>query len=147
MNNCTFTGRLTRNPEIRYTQSEKPMCVAHFTLAVERDYKSKEGEQSADFPRFVAFGKRAEFIEKYTNQGTKLEVEAQFQSGSYKNKDGQTIYTAEFAVDKCRFAESKASRSGITSTSSAEMLETSTPGDDAFLEGFYADADDDLPFN
>jgi single-strand DNA-binding protein len=145
MNSCVFTGRLTKAPEIRYTQAEKPMCVAHFTLAVDRDYKAKEGEQSADFPRFVAFGKRAEFLEKYAKQGTKLEVEAQFQSGSYKNKDGQTVFTAEFAVDKCRFAESK--KAGTTAAAPAEAPKIANEVTDSFLDDFYAEVDEELPFN
>ena len=85
MNKCIFMGRLTRDPEIRYTQSEKPVAVINYTLAVDRRYK-REGEPSADFINFVAYGAAAEFAEKYFKKGTKLVVVARCQTRSYTSK-------------------------------------------------------------
>ena len=107
MNKVILMGRLTKESDIRYTQGEKPMCIARFTLAVDRRFK-KQGEQSADFISCVAFGKTGEFIEKYCKKGTKLGVVGHIQTGSYTNKDGQKVFTTEVAVDEAEFAESKA---------------------------------------
>lgn len=107
MNHVTLIGRLTKDSETRYTQGEKPMCIARFTLAVDRRFK-KQGEQSADFISCVAFGKTGEFIEKYCKKGTKLGVVGHIQTGSYTNKDGQKVFTTDVAVDEAEFAESKA---------------------------------------
>ena len=107
MNHVILIGRLTKDPETRYTQGEKPMCIARFTLAVDRIFK-KQGEQSADFISCVAFGKTGEFIEKYCKKGTKLGVVGHIQTGSYTNKDGQKVFTTDVAVDEAEFAESKA---------------------------------------
>ena len=110
MNHVTLIGRLTKDSETRYTQGEKPMCIARFTLAVDRRFK-KQGEQSADFISCVAFGKTGEFIEKYCKKGTKLGVVGHIQTGSYTNKDGQKVFTTDLAVDEAEFAESKAAAS------------------------------------
>lgn len=88
MNKCIFMGRLTRDPEIRYTQSEKPVAVVNYTLAVDRRYK-REGEPSADFINFVAYGTAAEFAEKYFKKGTKLLVTARCQTRTYTNNEGK----------------------------------------------------------
>lgn len=88
MNKCIFMGRLTRDPEIRYTQSEKPVAVVNYTLAVDRRYK-REGEPSADFINFVAYGTAAEFAEKYFKKGTKLLVAARCQTRTYTNNEGK----------------------------------------------------------
>lgn len=110
MNHVTLIGRLTKDSETRYTQGDKPMCIARFTLAVDRRFK-KQGEQSADFISCVAFGKTGEFIEKYCKKGTKLGVVGHIQTGSYTNKDGQKVFTTDVAVDEAEFAESKAAAS------------------------------------
>ena len=99
-----FSGRLTRDPDIRYTQGQNPMCVARFTIAVDRKGKDK----GADFPNMIAFGKTGEFCEKYLKKGTKIITRCHYTSGSYTNKDGQKVYTHEFAIDDIEFAESKA---------------------------------------
>lgn len=99
-----FSGRLTRDPDIRYTQGQNPMCVARFTIAVDRKGKDK----GADFPNMIAFGKTGEFCEKYLKKGTKVITRCRYTSGSYTNKDGQKVYTHEFAIDDIEFAESKA---------------------------------------
>lgn len=105
MNKVILMGRLTREPEVRYMQNEKSTAVARFSFAVPRKYKT-DG-QDCDFINCVAFGKTAEFIEKYAHQGTKLLIEGRWQSGSYTNKDGQKVYTNDCVVESCEFAESK----------------------------------------
>lgn len=106
MNKAILIGRLTRDPDIRYTQGEQSMAIARFTLAVNRRY-IKGNEQQADFISCVAFGKTAEFIEKYAHQGTKLVTEGRIQTGSYTNKDGVKVYTTDVVVESCEFAENK----------------------------------------
>ncbi len=106
MNIVILTGRITKDAEIRYTQSNEPMAIARFTLAVDRKYK-KDGEQSADFISCVAFGKRAEFMEKYGKKGTKFNLEGSIQTGSYTNKDNQKVYTTDVIVNNIEFGESK----------------------------------------
>ena len=108
MNKVILLGRIVRDPDIRYTQGENVMCIAKFTLAVDRKFK-RDGEPTADFINCVAFGKTAEVIEKYCTKGTKLVVEGRIQTGSYTNKDGQKVYTTDIAVENIEFAESKAS--------------------------------------
>lgn len=106
MNKVILMGRLTRDPEVRYSQGERQMAIARYTLAVDRR-GSKQGEQSADFINCVAFGKNGEFAEKYLHQGTKIVVTGRIQTGSYTNKDGQKVYTTDVVVDEQEFAESK----------------------------------------
>lgn len=110
MNDCKFSGRPTRDPEIRYTEGAQPMAVARYTLAVDRKYK-KEGGQQADFLSIVAFGKTAEFVEKYIKKGMKIIVECHAQSGSYE-KDGKKVYYTEFVADAHEFCESKGNNAG-----------------------------------
>ena len=105
MNSVQLIGRLTRDPEIRYTEGAQPMAFARYTLAVDRKYK-KEGGQQADFLSIVAFGKTAEFVEKYIKKGIKVIVECHAQSGSYE-KDGKKVYYTEFVADAHEFCESK----------------------------------------
>lgn len=105
-NSVTEIGRLTRDAEVRTTQGENPMTIAHFTLAVERR-RARDGQQQADFIPCTAFGKTAEWIDKHVKKGTKIAVEGHLQSGSYTNKDGQKIYTLDVIVDDAAFAESK----------------------------------------
>ena len=104
MNCCIFCGRLTRDVDIRYTQGQNSMAIARFSLALDRRGKDK----GADYPNMVAFGKTAEFCEKYLKKGTKIEVRSHVQTGSYTNKDGVKVFTTEFAIDEIEFAESKA---------------------------------------
>lgn len=110
MNDCKFSGRPTRDPEIRYTEGTQSMAVARYTLAVDRKYK-KEGGQQADFLSIVAFGKTAEFVEKYIKKGMKIIVECHAQSGSYE-KDGKKVYFTEFVADAHEFCESKGNNAG-----------------------------------
>lgn len=104
MNNVSLIGRLTRDPEIRYTQNQ--MAVARFTLAVDRMYK-KEGEQSADFINCIAFEKRAELIERYCRQGMKIGIAGRIQTGSYTNREGKKVYTTDIIVNEIEFCEKK----------------------------------------
>ena len=106
MNKVVLMGRLTRNPESRYTNGEEPMCITRYTLAVDRR-TSKEGQQSADFISCVAFGRAGEFAEKYFAKGTKITVSGRIQTGSYTNRDGQKVYTTEVVIEEQEFAESK----------------------------------------
>lgn len=107
MNNVTLSGRLTRDPEIRYSNGENSIAIARYTLAVDRRRK-RAGEESADFIRCVCFGKSAEFAEKYMRQGMKMIVYGRIQTGSYVNREGNKVYTTEVVVENQEFAESKA---------------------------------------
>ena len=107
MNKVILMGRLTRDPEIRYSSGENSIAVGRFTLAVDRRFKHDGEEQQADFISCVAFGKIAEFLEKYTRQGTKLVIEGRIQTGSYTNRDGNKVYTTDIVVENAEFAESK----------------------------------------
>lgn len=107
MNKAILIGRLTRDPEVRYTQGENQLAIARYTLAVDRRFNRNSDENTADFIPCVAFGKAAEFAEKYYRKGTKLAVSGRIQTGSYTNKDGVKVYTTEVVVEEQEFAESK----------------------------------------
>lgn len=141
MNKVIEIGRLTRDPEVRYSQGENATAVAKFSLAVDRRFK-RDGEQSADFINHVAFGKTAEFVEKYLKKGTKVGVVGRIQTGSYTNKDGQKVYTTDVVVEEIEFAESKGSGNV------ADASNISNQGN--INEGFMNIPDDnteELPFN
>ena len=106
MNKVILMGRLTRNPEVRYTQGERQMAIARYTLAVDRRGRGNAGagEQTADFIQCVAFDRSGEFAEKYFHQGTKIVVTGRLQTGSYTNKDGQRVYTTDVVVEDQEFA-------------------------------------------
>ncbi len=109
MNKVILMGRLTRDPNVRYTQansSQESMCVARYTLAIDRR-GAKDGQQSADFISCVAFGRAGEFAEKYFRQGMKVAVTGRIQTGSYTNRDGQKVYTTDVVIEEQEFAESK----------------------------------------
>lgn len=106
MNRVVLMGRLTRDPEIRYSQGEKSTAVGRYTLAVDRIFK-KEGEPTADFINCVAFGRTAELAEKYLKKGSRIIVEGRIQTGSYTDKNGRKVYTTDVIVDYQEFAESK----------------------------------------
>ena len=132
-------GRLTRDPEVRYSQGESATAVARFTLAVDRRFRREEA--SADFIGCVAFGKNAEFIEKYFRQGTKALITGRIQTGSYTNRDGNKVYTTDVVVEDQEFAESKknASEGGMPGAAPAP---TSTDGFMNIPDGI----DEELPF-
>lgn len=102
MNRVILSGRLTRDPEVRYSQGEKSTCVSRFSLAVDR-----RGQEGADFPNIVVFGKTGEFTEKYFHKGMKVIIEGRISTGSYTNKNGDKVYTTEVIADNVEFAESK----------------------------------------
>jgi single-strand DNA-binding protein len=109
MNKVILMGRLTRDPEVRYSQGENSTAIARYTLAVDRRFRrNNDGEQTADFIGCVAFGRSAEFAEKYFRQGLKVIVTGRIQTGSYTNKEGQKVYTTDVVVEDQEFAESKA---------------------------------------
>lgn len=117
MNNVVLIGRLTRDPEVRMTTSNT--AVGRYTLAVDRRFK-KEGEQNADFIPCIAFGKAAEFAEKYLNKGMKIAVTGRIQTGSYTNRDGQKVYTTDIVVETQEFAESKSTNDSSRQTKPQE---------------------------
>jgi len=117
VNKVILIGRFVRDPEIRYTSNDK--CCASFSIAVDRKYK-QEGQQDADFPRVIAWGKTAEFIEKYFRQGMKIVIEGRIQTGKYTNKEGQTVYTTDVVAESVEFAESKSASSNSNSSKPAE---------------------------
>lgn len=142
MNKVILMGRLTRDPEVRYSQGETPMAIARYTLAVDRRGAKKEGEPTADFINIVAFGKAGDFAEKYLHKGTKVVVTGRIQTGSYTNKEGQKVYTTEVIAEDQEFAESKASSEGAGHSSGAPAV----GGDNDFMsipEGIV----EELPFN
>lgn len=110
MNKVILMGRLTRDPEVRYSQGEQAMAVARYTLAVDR--RGKNQENSADFIQCVAFGKAGEFAERYLHKGTKIVLTGRIQTGSYTNKEGQRVYATDIVAEDQEFAESKAAASG-----------------------------------
>lgn len=140
MNKAVLIGRLVRDPNVRYSQGEDPIAMARYTLAVDRRFK-RDGQQNADFINCLAFGKSAEFAEKYFKQGTKIAVSGRIQTGSYTNRDGVKVYTTEVVVEEQNFAESKNSENQNNGGN-----QHNTPGDDGFMDipdGF----EDQLPFS
>lgn len=144
-------GRLTRDPEVRYSQGENQTAIGRYTLAVDRRFK-RDGEQSADFISCVCFGKSAEFAEKYFHQGLKITISGRIQTGSYTNKDGVKVYTTDVVVEEQEFAESKASANRTNDTSAgnnqnvAAAVGNQQAGDDSFM--YIPDGvDEGLPFN
>ena len=121
MNKVILLGRLTRDPDIRYTQGAEPMAIARYTLAVDRRIK-REGEAAADFISCVAFGKLAEVAEKYLHKGTKIIITGRLQTGSYTDRDGRKVYTTEVIVEDQGFAESKKSQNDFMDIPEGEKL-------------------------
>lgn len=105
MNRVILMGRITKDPELRYSQSNNPLAIARYTLAVARKVKTNDTE--ADFINCIAFGKSAEFVEKYFRQGQRVLIEGRLQTGSYTNKEGQKVYTTDIVVETQEFADGK----------------------------------------
>lgn len=137
MNKVILMGRLTREPEVRYSQGDNSIAIARYSLAVDRRYKRDGDEQTADFINCVAFGKSGEFAEKYLHKGTKIAVVGRIQTGSFTNKEGQKVYTTDVVVEEQEFAESKNSASGTGNAN------TSTNNNTSSADGI----DEELPFN
>lgn len=138
MNSVNLVGRLTRDPEVRYTDGG--LSIARFALAVDRRFK-KEGQPDADFPTCVAFGKTAEFVEKYFTKGQRMGLTGRIQTGSYTKDDGTKVYTTDVVVENVEFVESKSS--GVAQAFNPE------PSLAEINDGFMAigDIDEELPFN
>lgn len=143
MNKVVLMGRLTRNPDVRYSQGEKATCVARYTLAVNRRFR-RDGEQDADFINCVAFGRQGEFAEKYLKQGTKIVISGRIQTGSYTNRDGVKVYTTDVVIEEQEFAESKKAAETSSTPQNTQGVK-SNPEDDGFMtipEG----VEEELPF-
>ena len=142
MNKVVLMGRLTRDPDIRYTSGDNSLAVARFTLAVDRRRsKNNNGENTADFISCVAFGSQAEFVEKYMHKGIKIALSGRIQTGSYTNKDGNKVYTTDVVVEDLEFAESKNS-----SSSSDGGFNPSNDQGGADFENISEGVDAELPF-
>ena len=138
-------GRLTRDPEVRYSQGEKPTAIARYTLAMDRRFK-RDGEQSADFINCVVFGKAAEFAEKYYKKGIKIIISGRIQTGSYTNRDGVKVYTTEVVVEEQEFAESKSSSDSNAGGSRQAAPEPSATAGDGFMN-IPDGIDEEVPFS
>ncbi|MEE0919825.1 MAG: single-stranded DNA-binding protein [Lachnospiraceae bacterium] len=153
MNKAILMGRLTRDPEVRYSQGESPMAIARYTLAVDRRFNRNGDENTADFISCVAFGKAGEFAEKYFRKGTKIAVTGRIQTGSYTNKDGVKVYTTDVVVEEQEFAESKNSNGNsgaVADNSFGGFGGGSAPSASAVGDGFMNipdGLDEELPFN
>ena len=149
MNKVILMGRLTRDPEVRYSQGANSLAIARYTLAVDRRFR-REGEATADFINCVAFGKQAEFSERYLRQGVKIAVTGRIQTGSYTNRDGQKVYTTDVVVEEQEFAESKGSADVNRGNSGFQTAAPApAPAFDAG-DGFMNipdGIDEELPFN
>ena len=139
MNKVILMGRLTRDPEVRYTQGDNAMAIARYSLAVDRRFK-RDGEPDADFINCVAFGKSGEFAEKYLKKGTKVAVVGRIQTGSYTNKDGQKVYTTDVVVEEQEFAESK-------NSSSSDNNQSAPANKNTDFMNIPDGIDEELPFN
>jgi len=159
MNKVLLIGRLTRDPEDRYTQGQQATSIARYTLAVDRRYKKEGDPQTADFISCVAFGKLGEFAEKYLRKGIKICVTGRIQTGSYTNRDGQKVYTTEVVVEEQEFVESKAAAgnastgdnasAGNSSNAASNSKPSPAPSpapEDTFMN-IPDDLDEELPFN
>lgn len=142
MNKVILMGRLTRDPEVRYTQSENPLCIARYTLAIDRRGRGNE-ETSADFPNIIAFGKSGEFAEKYFRKGMKILVTGRIQTGSYDDKDGKKVYTTDVVAEDQEFCESKNSQSNHEDQNTSKNSQTTDS--DGFMN-IPKGIDDELPF-
>lgn len=146
MNKVILMGRLTRDPDVRYSAGERSSTVARYTLAVDRRRRSNDGEQTADFISCVAFDRSAEFAEKYLKQGTKIVVTGRIQTGSYTNKDGNKVYTTDVVVEEQEFAESKAASADNSAYVPASTQPSASNPDDGFMNINDSVDDDGLPF-
>ena len=145
MNKVILCGRLTADPEVRYTTGENAMAIARYSLAVDRRFARRDAgsdQQTADFIGCVAFGKSAEFAEKYLHKGTKMLIVGRIQTGSYTNRDGQKVYTTDVVIEEQEFAESKNASGGGANTGTTQRTYNDIPNMNV-PEG----TDDELPFD
>ena len=145
MNKVILMGRLTRDPEVRYSAGENALAIARYTLAVDRRFR-RDGEASADFIQCVSFGRTAEFAEKYFHQGMRVSISGRIQTGSYTNKDGQKVYTTDVVVEECEFAESKNAAGDNSGFTPSDRPSPSSAAGDGFMN-IPDGIDEELPFN
>lgn len=148
MNKVIMMGRLTRDPEVRYSQGASQTAIARFSLAVDRRWK-REGEPDADFFNCTVFGRQADFVEKYLRQGTKVVITGRVQNDNYTNKEGQKVYSVQIIVEEIEFAESKNAAGGTVGGSSYQADSRPSPSQ-AAGDGFMSipdGAEEELPFN
>lgn len=145
MNKVVLMGRLTRDPDVRYTQGPEQKCIARYTLAVDRRKPKDSGGQQADFISCVAFGRAGEFVEKYCSKGTKLVVSGKIQTGSYTNRDGQKVYTTDVVAEEQEFAESKSAGANGERENTA-LGQQADQQDTGFMD-IPDGAQNDLPFS
>ncbi len=147
MNKVILMGRLTRDPEVRYSQGEQATAIARYTVAVDRRFRRDGDSQTADFIGCVAFGRQAEFAEKYLRKGIKIALTGRIQTGSYTNRDGQKVYTTDVVVEEQEFAESKAASAEHTGGfAPADRPSPSNAVSDGFMN-IPDGIDEELPFN
>ena len=151
MNKVILMGRLTRDPDVKYTAGDNPMAIARYTLAVDRRFK-RENEATADFIGCVAFGKAAEFAEKYFRQGIRIVVSGRIQTGSYTNRDGNKVYTTDVVVEEQEFAENKNNAAGNNNVqdNTAAGQQSGNQGVSVDADGFMNipdGIDEELPFS
>ena len=148
MNKVILMGRLTRDPEIRYSQGEQSTAVARYTIAVDRRFRRDGDQQTADFINCVAFGRQGEFAEKYFRKGIKIAITGRIQTGSYTNKDGQRVYTTDVVAENVEFAESKNASGGGDNSgfTPSDRPSPSSAAGDGFMN-IPDGIDEELPFN
>jgi len=148
MNKVILMGRLTRDPEVRYSQNDNTMAIARYSLAVDRrvnrNNANNQDQQTADFINCVAFGRQGEFAEKYLHKGMKIAIEGRIQTGSYTNKDGQKVYTTDIVVENHEFCESKNANNGGGYSPAGGDSAPATPVDDGFMN--IPESVEELPF-
>ncbi len=143
MNKVILMGRLTKDPEVRYSQNENGTAIGNYTLAVDRRGKKVEGQPTADFIPCVTFGKAAEFAQKYLKKGTKIAITGRIQTRNYTNKEGNKVYVTEVIVEEQEFAESKSASQG---QGSAPAAQEAAPVEDGFSVDIPEGIEDELPF-
>ena len=152
MNKVILMGRLTRDPDVRYSAGENSTAVARYTLAVDRRFH-RDGDATADFIGCVAFGRQAEFAEKYLRQGTKIAITGRIQTGSYTNREGQKVYTTDVVVEEQEFAERKnagGNNGGYSAPQHNNPAPSANTSDLGSADGFMNipdGIDEELPFN
>lgn len=150
MNKVILMGRLTRDPEVRYSQGENSTAVARYTIAVDRRFKRDNDQQTADFISCIAFGRTGEFAEKYLRKGIKIAVTGRIQTGSYVNQEGVKVYTTDVVVEDHEFAESKAASDTYNQQQggfqSMDRPSPSAAASDGFMN-IPDGIDEELPFN
>ena len=149
MNKVILMGRLTRDPEIRYSQASEPLAIGRFSIAVDRRFKRQGDDTTADFFNCTAFGKQGEFVEKYLHQGTKVLVTGRIQNDNYTNREGQKVYSVQVIVEEIEFAESKAAAAANNGGQYGQQPMSRPEPSAAVNDGFMNipdGVDDELPF-